>query len=132
MTTTQTSATKTSTPVKGKLFASAKEALFDVEDNQTILVGGFGLCGIPENLIMALRDSGAKGLMLDLLRHPPICNYEAPVTERLKARHNLDVFTLLKTKADIKKFSSPHCFGSFSRLNLFCGSFLHSNLLSLL
>lgn len=45
-----------------KLFASAKEALFDVKDNQTILVGGFGLCGIPESLILALRDSGAKGL----------------------------------------------------------------------
>lgn len=45
-----------------KLFATAKEALFDVTDNQTILVGGFGLCGIPESLILALRDSGAKGL----------------------------------------------------------------------
>lgn len=45
-----------------KLFSSAKEALFDVKDNQTILVGGFGLCGIPESLILALRDSGAKGL----------------------------------------------------------------------
>lgn len=45
-----------------KLFATAKEALFDVKDNQTILVGGFGLCGIPESLILALRDSGAKGL----------------------------------------------------------------------
>ncbi|MEK6556295.1 MAG: CoA transferase subunit A [Bdellovibrionota bacterium] len=45
-----------------KLFNSAKEALHDVKSDQTILVGGFGLCGIPENLILALRDSGAKGL----------------------------------------------------------------------
>jgi len=33
-----------------------------VADNQTLAVGGFGLCGIPEALIAALRDSGAKGL----------------------------------------------------------------------
>ena len=33
-----------------------------VRDNQTRAVGGFGLCGIPENLIKALRDSGVKGL----------------------------------------------------------------------
>ncbi len=46
----------------GKIFNSAKEALHDVKSDQTILVGGFGLCGIPENLILALRDSGAKNL----------------------------------------------------------------------
>ena len=41
----------------------AAGALSDVlADNQTIAVGGFGLCGIPEALITALRDSGAKGL----------------------------------------------------------------------
>ena len=45
-----------------KIFASAKEALFDVKDGQTFLVGGFGLCGIPENLITALRDSNVKGI----------------------------------------------------------------------
>ena len=33
-----------------------------VADNQTLAVGGFGLCGIPEALITALRDSGVKGL----------------------------------------------------------------------
>ena len=31
-------------------------------DGQTVVVGGFGLCGIPEQLILALRDSGVKGL----------------------------------------------------------------------
>ena len=45
-----------------KIFSSAKDALAGVRDNMTILVGGFGLCGIPENLILALRESGAKGL----------------------------------------------------------------------
>ncbi len=45
-----------------KVFQDAKSALSGVKDNMTILVGGFGLCGIPENLIVALRDSGVKGL----------------------------------------------------------------------
>jgi len=46
-----------------KVFSDAKSALEGVvRDGQTIAVGGFGLCGIPEALIAALRDSGAKGL----------------------------------------------------------------------
>jgi len=46
-----------------KVFASAAAALDGVvKDNQTVAVGGFGLCGIPEALIAALRDSGVKGL----------------------------------------------------------------------
>lgn len=46
-----------------KIYASANEALKDiVMDGQTIAVGGFGLCGIPEALIAALRDSGVKNL----------------------------------------------------------------------
>lgn len=46
-----------------KVYASAKEALAGiVEDGQTLAVGGFGLCGIPEALIAALQDSGAKNL----------------------------------------------------------------------
>lgn len=45
-----------------KIYPSAKEALSDVKDDQTFLVGGFGLCGIPENLILALRDSGVKNI----------------------------------------------------------------------
>lgn len=45
-----------------KVFNNAKEALFDVADNLTYLVGGFGLCGIPENCITALRDSGVKNI----------------------------------------------------------------------
>ena len=46
-----------------KVFPDAKTALAGVVlDGQTIAVGGFGLCGIPEALIAALRDSGVKGL----------------------------------------------------------------------
>ena len=46
-----------------KIFPSAAAALADiVHDGQLLAVGGFGLCGIPEALIDALRDSGAQGL----------------------------------------------------------------------
>ena len=46
-----------------KVCASAKEALQGVvRDNLTLMSGGFGLCGIPEHLILALRDSGVRGL----------------------------------------------------------------------
>ena len=46
-----------------KIFPNAKAALADiVNDNKMIAVGGFGLCGIPEALIAALRDSGVKNL----------------------------------------------------------------------
>ncbi len=46
-----------------KLYPNAETALRDiVKDGQTIAVGGFGLCGIPEALIAALRDSGVQNL----------------------------------------------------------------------
>ena len=46
-----------------KIYASAADALAGVvKDGQMIAVGGFGLCGIPEALIAALRDSGVKDL----------------------------------------------------------------------
>jgi 3-oxoacid CoA-transferase subunit A len=48
---------------RGKLFPDAATALADVVANgQTLAVGGFGLCGIPEALIAALRDSEVTGL----------------------------------------------------------------------
>ena len=47
----------------GKVYPSAADALRGlVADGQTLAVGGFGLCGIPEALIAALRDSGVSGL----------------------------------------------------------------------
>ena len=48
-----------------KVYADAKSALAGLlKDNITIAAGGFGLCGIPENLIQALVDSGVKGLTI--------------------------------------------------------------------
>jgi 3-oxoacid CoA-transferase subunit A len=45
-----------------KVVASAEEAIQDVSDGASIMVGGFGLCGIPENLIRALVRKGVKNL----------------------------------------------------------------------
>ena len=47
-----------------KVFPTAAAALAGVADGMTILVGGFGLSGIPEEAIFALRDTGAKGLTI--------------------------------------------------------------------
>jgi 3-oxoacid CoA-transferase subunit A len=45
-----------------KVVANADEAVRDIPDNATIMLGGFGLCGIPENCIAALIRKGVKGL----------------------------------------------------------------------
>ena len=45
-----------------KVVANADEAVRDISDGATIMVGGFGLCGIPENLIRALVRKGVKDL----------------------------------------------------------------------
>jgi 3-oxoacid CoA-transferase subunit A len=45
-----------------KVVASADEAIRDIPDGATIMVGGFGLCGIPENLVAALVRKGVKNL----------------------------------------------------------------------
>jgi len=45
-----------------KVFANAEEAIFDIQDGATLMVGGFGLCGIPENLIAALVKRRVKDL----------------------------------------------------------------------
>lgn len=45
-----------------KVFRSAQEAIFDINDNATLMLGGFGLCGIPENTIAAIVQKGIKGL----------------------------------------------------------------------
>src|SRR4051812_19660905 len=45
-----------------KTVANANEAIKDMKDNITIMLGGFGLCGIPENTIAALVKKGVKGL----------------------------------------------------------------------
>ncbi|RST61359.1 CoA transferase subunit A [Siminovitchia terrae] len=45
-----------------RIFATFQDAVADIRDGSTLMVGGFGLCGIPENLIMALVDRGVKDL----------------------------------------------------------------------
>ena len=45
-----------------KVVKNSKEALEGLSDDMTIMVGGFGLCGIPENSISAIREAGVKGL----------------------------------------------------------------------
>lgn len=45
-----------------KVVANAAEAIRDIQDNAVLMLGGFGLCGIPENCIRALVAKGSKGL----------------------------------------------------------------------
>jgi len=45
-----------------KVFANADEAVADIQDGMTLMLGGFGLCGIPENCISALVKKGTKNL----------------------------------------------------------------------
>jgi 3-oxoacid CoA-transferase subunit A len=45
-----------------KVIANADEAVRDIEDGATVMLGGFGLCGIPEGLIAALVRKGPRGL----------------------------------------------------------------------
>jgi 3-oxoacid CoA-transferase subunit A len=45
-----------------KVVRDAREAIADIQDGASIMVGGFGLCGVPEDLVAALRDKGARHL----------------------------------------------------------------------
>src|SRR3989338_10414989 len=47
-----------------KLFNTPQEALFDLNSGCTLMSGGFGLCGNPENLIKAIAESGIKNISL--------------------------------------------------------------------
>lgn len=49
---------------KDKIVDSFTEAIQEIQDGATIIVGGFGLCGIPEKAILALRDKGTKDLTI--------------------------------------------------------------------
>jgi 3-oxoacid CoA-transferase subunit A len=57
-----TSTSKSVNKSVNKVYKNAFEALTGLTDNMTVVVGGFGLCGIPENLIMAMKEHGSKGL----------------------------------------------------------------------
>ncbi|MEC9359263.1 MAG: CoA-transferase, partial [Pseudomonadota bacterium] len=49
--------------MSSKIYRDAASALEGVTfDGMTVMAGGFGLCGVPEHLIVALRDSGARDL----------------------------------------------------------------------
>ena len=48
----------------GKVLTSFAQAVADIADGSSVIVGGFGLCGIPEKSIAALRDHGARGLTI--------------------------------------------------------------------
>lgn len=45
-----------------KVYESAEDAIFDLEDGATVMSGGFGLCGNPENLIRAIHEAGKENL----------------------------------------------------------------------
>ncbi len=45
-----------------KVFRNAEESIFDIENDSVIMLGGFGLCGIPENCIKALVKKGVNNL----------------------------------------------------------------------
>lgn len=49
---------------KNKVITSVEEVAATIQDGATIIVGGFGLCGIPEKMILALRDKGTKDLTI--------------------------------------------------------------------
>lgn len=49
---------------KNKVITSIEEVAATIQDGATIIVGGFGLCGIPEKMILALRDKGTKDLTI--------------------------------------------------------------------
>ena len=55
-------ALSTSVQHYSKFYESSVEAVADIRDDTSLLVGGFGLVGIPENLIRAVRDCGPKSL----------------------------------------------------------------------
>src|SRR5690625_976535 len=49
---------------KGKVIATVDEAVANITDGSTILVGGFGPSGVPEDLLVALLDQGARDLVI--------------------------------------------------------------------
>ena len=75
-----------------KVYATPDEAIADIGDGAVIMVGGFGLCGIPENLIDALHRSGARNLTIisnnaGTTDHGLVCLLETRQMKRLIASY---------------------------------------------
>ena len=49
-----------------KVYKNAEEAIAGIKDGMTLMLGGFGLCGIPENCIAALLEKGSKEFNLHI------------------------------------------------------------------
>jgi hypothetical protein len=47
---------------KNKVYRTSEEAVKDIPDGSTILIGGFGPCGLPDNLLTAVKNAGPKKL----------------------------------------------------------------------
>ena len=59
-----------------KVYPNPEAALAGlIEDSMTLALGGFGICGIPENMILALRAMGRKNLTI-ISNDPGICEWE--------------------------------------------------------
>ena len=77
-----------------KIASSPAAALADLKaqgllrDGMTVMVGGFGLCGIPEHLIVALRDSGVDVTAVPLADTPAM--FEALRTDRVRCKVMID------------------------------------------
>ncbi len=53
-----------------KIYNSSKEAIADIQNGSSIMIGGFGICGIPENLLRAIEEKGIKDLsVISLTAH---------------------------------------------------------------
>ncbi len=95
-----------------KTIASAREAIADIQDGARIMFGGFGLCGIPENLLRALREKGVKDLTV-------ISNNAGSIDLKAGGAYGL---ALLFESRQVKKFvgSFP---GPVAKLDYFLGPF---------
>lgn len=70
---------------KRKIFDSCDEAVKDIPDGAKLLVGGFGLCGIPENLIDSLLRKGTKDLTI-------VSNNAGKFHVKIRKRHFFNTF----------------------------------------
>lgn len=73
-----------------KVFASVDEAVQDIPDSAKVLVGGFGLCGVPENLLSAVSKRGTKNLTIVSMNGGNVmksCNTVSNLSSMVKKYH---------------------------------------------